>query len=81
MDFGSDESFYDYHWPTTFWTAPKIVRGRGILLGARFLCWPEQLKAKRKESGALAVGQETVVANAYEGEHRLSICGVISGSC
>ena len=69
LDFRSGESFDDHHRPTTLGAAIKIqgVFGRGSLVfGLWFLCRAEQVKAKRQESGTLAVGQETEVAVAHE---------------
>ena len=66
MDFDGGESFDDHHRSTTFGTAPEIVRIRGALIGLRFLCRAEQVKAKRQESGASPVGQETKVADAHK---------------
>ena len=69
LNFSSGEPFDDHHRPTTLGAAIKIRRvfGRGSLVfGLWFLCRAEQLKAKRQESGTLAVGQETEVTNAHE---------------
>jgi hypothetical protein len=40
--------------------------GRGVLSGLRLLCRTQQLKAKRQEYGAFAVGQEAEVTDAHE---------------
>ena len=37
-----------------------------MLFGLRLLCRAEQVKAKRQESGTLAVGQEAEVTDAHE---------------
>ena len=69
LDFGSREPFDDHHRSTTLGAAPKIVRvvgGGDVLFGWGFLYRAEQLKAKRQQSGASPVGQETEVANAHE---------------
>jgi len=64
LDFGSGESFDDYHRPTTLGARPKIARtgGGGFLLGLR--CRAEQLEGKWQGGGTFAVGQEAEVADA-----------------
>ena len=69
MDFCSRESFDDHHRSTTLGAAPKVVRvigGGDVLIGWGLLYRAEQLKAKREQSGASSVGEETEVTNAYE---------------
>ena len=69
LDFGSGEPFDDLHRSTAFRAAPKIgtiFGGRGALSGLRLLCRTQQLKAKRQERGAFAVGQKAEVTNAHE---------------
>ena len=66
LNFCSGEPFDDHHRSTTLGAAPEIVRVRGVLIGQRFLCCAEQVKAEGQESGASPVGQETKVADAYE---------------
>ena len=69
MDFGSRESFDDLHRSTAFRAAPKaggVFDGGSVLVGSRFLCRAEQVKAKWQESGTFAVGQEAEVTDAYE---------------
>src|SRR6266536_328580 len=69
LDFCSREPFDDHHRSTTLGTTPKVVRvigGGDVLIGWWFLYRAEQLKAKREQSGASPVGQETEVANTYE---------------
>ena len=59
LNFGRGKPFDDLHWSTAFRAAPKTGRvfgGGSMLLGLRFWCRTEQLKAKRQESGTLAVG-------------------------
>jgi len=60
LDFGSGEPFDDLHRSTAFRAAPKIgtvFGGRGMLLFClRLLFRTQQLKAKRQERGAFAVG-------------------------
>src|SRR5487761_163851 len=65
LDLGSSKPFDDPHRPTTLGTKSKIVRGGcQRLLGLR--CRAEQMKAKRQERSASAVGEEAEVANAHE---------------
>ena len=66
LDFRSGEPFNDYHRSTTLGTAPEIVWVGSVLIGPRFPCFAEQLKAKWQEGGASSVGQETEVADAHE---------------
>ena len=69
LDFGSGESFDDLHRSTAFRAAPgngRVFGGRGLRFALRLLCRAQQLKAKREERGALAVGQETEVTDAHE---------------
>ena len=69
LDFSSSELFDDLHRSTAFRAAPKTGRvfgGGSVLFGLRFLCRAEQLKTKRQESGALAVGQKAEVTDAHE---------------
>ncbi len=69
LNFGSGEPFDDLHRSTAFRAAPKsgaIFGGRGVLSGLRLLCRTQQLKAKRQECGAFAVGQEAEVTDAHE---------------
>ena len=69
LNFGSGEPFDDLHRSTTFRAAPKIgtiFDRRGVLFGLRLLCRTQQLKAKRQECGAFAVGQKAEVTDAYE---------------
>ena len=69
MDLGSRKSLDDHHAAATFGTEPKWARflgRRGFWFGLRWLYCSEQLKAKRQEGGAPAVGKETKVANADE---------------
>ena len=69
LDFGSGESFDDLHRSTAFRAAPKIgtvFGGRGVLFGLRLLFRTQQLKAKRQERGAFAVGQKAEVTDAHE---------------
>jgi len=69
LNFGSGEPFDDLHRSTTFRAAPKIgtiFGGRGALFGLRLLCRTQQLKAKRQECGAFAVGQKAEVTDAHE---------------
>ncbi len=69
LDFGSSESFDDPHRSTAFRAAPKIgtvFGGRGVLFGLRLLCRTQQLKAKRQERGAFAVGQKAEVTDAHK---------------
>src|ERR1700675_4028317 len=59
LNFGSGEPFDDLHRSTAFRAAPKngtIFGGRGVLSGLQLLCRTQQLKAKRQECGAFAVG-------------------------
>lgn len=67
--FGSGESFDDLHRSTAFRAEPgrgRVFAGRGVRFALRLLCCAEQLKAKRQERGALAVGQEAEVTDAHE---------------
>ena len=60
MDLGSRKSLDDHHAAATFGTEPKWARflGRGGFgFGLRWLYCSEQLKAKRQEGGASAVGK------------------------
>ena len=69
LNFGSGEPFDDLHWSTAFRAAPKIgtvFGGRGVLFILRPLCRTQQLKAKRQERSAFAVGQEAEVPDAHE---------------
>ena len=69
LNFGSGEPFDDLHRSTAFRAAPKsgtIFGGRGVLSGLRLLCRTQQLKAKRQECGAFAVGQKAEVTDAHE---------------
>jgi hypothetical protein len=69
LHFGSGEPFDDLHRSTAFRAAPKsgtIFGGRGVLFGLRLLCRTQQLKAKRQERGAFAVGQKAEVTDAHE---------------
>ena len=70
LDLGSGEPFDDLHRSTTFRAAPKIgtvFGGRGVLLfGLQLLFRTQQLKAKRQERGAFAVGQEAEVTDAHK---------------
>ena len=69
MDLSRSEPFDDLHGATAFRAAPKIrgVFGRAsVLFGLRFLYRAEQVKAKRQESGTLAVGQKAEVTDAHE---------------
>ena len=69
LDFGSGEPFDDLHRSTAFRAAPRIGEvfgGRGVLSGLRRLCRTQQLKAKRQECGAFAVGQKAEVTDAHE---------------
>jgi len=68
LDRGSGKSLDDHHRSATFGTDPKWARflGRGFWFGAGWLYCVESLKAKRQESGASAVGEETKVADADE---------------
>ena len=69
LNFGSGEPFDDLHRSTAFRAAPKIgtiFDRRGVLFGLRLLCRTQQLKAKRQECGAFAVGQKAEVTDAYE---------------
>jgi hypothetical protein len=69
LNFGSAEPFDDLHRSTAFRAAPRIVEvfgGRGVLSGLRLLCRTQQLKAKRQECGAFAVGQKAEVTDAHE---------------
>ena len=69
LDLGSGKSLDDHHAAATFGTEPKWARflgRRGFWFGLRWLYCSEQLKAKRQEGGAPAVGKETKVANADE---------------
>ena len=69
LDFGSSEPFDDLHGATAFRAAPKrgrVFGGGGVWLDMRRLGRTQQLKAKRQERGALAVGQEAEVTNAHE---------------
>ena len=74
VDFGSGEPFDDLHRSTAFRAAPRIGKvfgGRGLWLGLRLLCRTQQLKAKRQERSAFAVGQKAEVTDAHEafGKH------------
>ena len=69
LDFGSGESFDDLHRSTAFRAAPKIggvFGGGSVLFGLRLWYRAKQVKAKRQESGTLAVGQEAEIADAHE---------------
>ncbi len=69
LNFGSGEPFDDLHRSTAFRAAPKIGRifgGRSVLFGLRLLCRTQQLKAKRQERGASAVGQKAEITDAHE---------------
>ena len=69
LNFSSGEPFDDLHRSTAFRAAPKIgtiFGGRGVLFGLRLLCRTQQLKAKRQERGAFAVGQKAEVTDAHE---------------
>jgi hypothetical protein len=69
LDFGCGESFDDLHHSTAFRAAPgsgRVFGGGGLRFGLRLLCRAQQLKAKRQERGALAVGQEAEVTDAHE---------------
>jgi hypothetical protein len=69
LDFSSGEPFDDPHRSTAFRAAPKIgtiFGGRGVLFGLRLLCRTQQLRAKRQEHGAFAVGQKAEVTDAHE---------------
>jgi hypothetical protein len=69
LDFCSGKPFDDLHRSTAFWAAPKTGRvfgGRRVLFGLRLLYRAEQVKAKRQESGTLAIGQEAKVTDAHE---------------
>jgi hypothetical protein len=67
LDFGGGEPFDDLHRSTAFRAAPKTVfGGRGVLFGLRLLFRTQQLKAKRQERGAFAVGQKAEVTDAHE---------------
>ena len=69
LDFGSGERFDDLHRSTAFRAAPRIGKvfgGRGVLFGLRLLLRTQQLKAKRQERGAFAVGQEAEVTDAHK---------------
>ena len=69
MDLGSSKSLDDHHGAATFGTTPKWIRllgGRSFWFGLRWRFWVEELKAKRQESGAPAVGEEAEVADADE---------------
>ena len=69
LDFSSSESLNDLHRSAAFRAAPKpgrVFGGGRVLFGLRFLCGTEQLKAKRQESGTLAVGQKAEVTDAHE---------------
>jgi len=69
LDFDSGEPFDDLHRSTAFRAAPRIGKvfgGRGVWFGLRLLCPTQQLKAKRQERGAFAVGQKAEVTDAHE---------------
>ena len=69
LNFGSGEPFDDLHRSTAFRAAPKsgtIFGGRGVLSSLRLLCRTQQLKAKRQERGAFAVGQKAEITDAHE---------------
>ena len=69
LHFGSGEPFDDLHRSTAFRAAPRIGEvfgGRGVLSGLRRLCRTQQLKAKRQERGAFAVGQKAEVTDTHE---------------
>jgi len=69
LDFGSGEPFDDLHRCTAFRAAPRIGEvfgGRGVLFGLRLLFRTQQLKAKRQERSAFAVGQEAEVTDAHK---------------
>ena len=69
LDFGSGEPFDDLHRSTAFRAAPKIgtvFGGRGVLFRLWLLFRTQQLKAKRQECGAFAVGQKAEVTDAHE---------------
>ena len=69
MELGSGKSLDDHHGAAAFGTDPKWTRflARGdSWFSARWLYCIESLKAKRQESGASAVGEETKVADANE---------------
>ncbi len=69
LNFGSGEPFDDLHRSTAFRAAPKIgtiFDGRSVLSGLRLLCRTQQLKAKRHECGAFAVGQKAEVTDAHK---------------
>ena len=64
LDFGSGETFDDLHRSTTHGADPKMA---GVLSGGTvWLCGAKQVKAKRQEFRASAVGQETEVADTHE---------------
>ena len=69
LDLGRSKSLDDDHGPATLGTEPKRARfiGSGrFLFCVRLLYRTEQLKAKRQESGASAIGQEAEVADTHE---------------
>ena len=69
LDFGRGEPFDDLHRSTAFRAAPRIGEvfgGRGVLSGLRRLCRTQQLKTKRQELGAFAVGQKAEVTDAHK---------------
>jgi hypothetical protein len=70
LNFGSGESLDDLHRSTAFRAAPKIgtvFGARAVLLFClRLLFRTQQLKAKRQERGAFAVGQKAEVTDAHE---------------
>ena|SRR5438270_9351122 len=60
LELGSRKSLEDHHGAATFRTAPKRARflgGRCLLFYPRLRDRAEQLKAKRQESGAAAIGK------------------------
>src|SRR5713226_1254365 len=69
LHLGGREPFDDLHRSTTVGAAPKIsgaISGGDVLLGWRFLRRAEQVKAKRQECGASAVGQKAKVSDAHK---------------
>ena len=74
LELRSSKSLENHHGTATFGTDPKRFRflgGRWLLFYLRWRGGVEELKAKRQESGAAAVGEEAELADADQagGQH------------
>ena len=66
LDFGSSESFDDFHGPSALGAKPEIARTRCGDLGLGWWCCTEQRKAEWQGGGTSAASKEAEVANAHE---------------